>query len=355
MMRNRRTILGLLAVALLSVATVPFLLRADDPELTMRRRQIAGMSQAERERIDRSFQQFETMSEQERQHLRQFDATLQEDRISNRGRLTETLNTYEQWLKTVTPHQRDALRRESDPARRIALIRDIIESQRSDRIQTRMGSRLEEFLGPIPVLSQKDLLAVMEIIFRKAPVWISAESLRELESYPEKRRPLKLFEMLARKNRTVSELLTETTTRQLLEAISDEQTRRELETVPESGRSMPAARARMLKVGRAIQMSVFAELDREYRRRELSLANLQKFFSTLPPEEQQQLLTLSPEEFRQELRGQFVESEWADSPVLLTLVRQFFRPRPPAGRLPPGSPRGDGRPRLPDRRSPNRN
>ena len=235
------------------------------------------------------------------------------------------------------------------------MIRDVVESQRHERIETRMGGRLEEFLGPIPVLSQQDLAAVLEIIFRKAQVWVPAQSLRDLENYPASRRPLKLFEILARSNRTVNELLSETTTRQLLEAITDEQTRRELETIPETGRALPASRAQRLKLGRAIQMGIFAELDREYRRRELSMDNLQKFFDKLPQNEQDELLTLSPGEFRQELRGRFIESEWADSPVLLTLVRQFFRTQRPGERPPVGGPRREGRTRPPIRRPSDQN
>ena len=355
MIRDRRALLGLLIVALLSLATLPFLLRAEDPESALRRRQLSGMTRAERERIERNFRQFEAMTELERRRLREFDKAVQTDRISNHGRLSDTLNTYADWLKTVTPHQRDALQQEDVPAKRVDMIRDVVESQRSERIETRMGGRLEEFLGPIPVLNRQDLAAVLEILFKKAPQWVSMQAIRELESYPENRRPLKLFELLARTNRTVNQLLSETTAKQLLEAISDEQTRRELETVPDTGRSMPASRARQVKLGRAIQMSVFAELDREYRRRELSPENLQKFFDKLSTEEQDELLTLSPEEFRQELRGRFVESEWADSPIILTLVRQFFRSRQPAGRLPQGGQRNEGRPRPPIRRSQEQN
>lgn len=354
MLRDRRTILGLLGAALLGVAAVPFLLRADDPELAVRRRRIEGMPQAERERIQRNFKQFQTMSEADRRHLRAFDAALEADRINNRGGLSETLRTYADWLKTVTPHQRDALQQESDPAKRIKLIREVVESQRDERIETRMGGRIEQFLGPIPNLSRQDLSAMLAIIDRKKALLVpSASSLQDLDNYEGISRSLKLIELMARSNRSLGDLLNETNSRQLLDAVTDKETRRELETIPDSERRMLTAVARRVKLGLTIQKAIFAELDRERRQRAFTPENLEKFFEKLPLEQQDELLELSPEQFRQELRDRYQDDQQAarsENPINFILIRQFFSFQRPGERSPPLGRRREGRPTPPDRR-----
>jgi len=129
MMREKQTLLALAIVGLISVAALPFLLRAENPDLEVRRRRIAGMTQAEREHLQRNLARFEAMSSAERQQLESFCAELAHDQVHDRGKLNHTLEIYGDWLRTITPHQREALRKEPDAVKRIAAIRELVDQQ----------------------------------------------------------------------------------------------------------------------------------------------------------------------------------------------------------------------------------
>lgn len=338
MKHSRRTLLGLLAVAVASVATVPFLLRAEDPQLALRRQDIAAMTQADRQRLQRNFERFTAMDADQRRQVSDFSAALEADRTRQRGRLNETLRIYEQWLQTLTPHQRDALRKQTDPLRRIALMRQLVDEQRDDRIEIRMGDR-GGFLGPIPSISRTDLEAMLEVISGKLGLYLNNP--QDLEGYEGMRRYLKMFELLAQQRRSIWQLLGEANIQLLLQTISDDQTRQQLQTLPDVERPRGDAQLRRVKLGLAIYQAIETELDRELRSRRVSSENLSKYFENLPLEEQDELLNLTPGQFRQELLSRYVETQWSQNRINMRLVRQFFRPqRPPTER-----PAGDGPPR----------
>jgi hypothetical protein len=359
-MHSRQTLLGLLAVAVIGVASVPFLLRAEDPQLAQRRQSIAAMTQADRQRLQRNFERFTAMNDAQRAQLSDFAAALETDRTTQRGRLNETLRVYEQWLQTLTPHQRDALRKETAPLQRIALMRQLVDEQRDDRIEIRMGDR-GAFLGPIPAIGRKDLEAMLEIISGKLGLYLNRS--QELEGYEGMRRYLKMFELLSRQGRSVHQLLGEDNVQLLLQAISDEQTREQLQSIPDIERPQAEAPLRRTKLALAMFQAIETELDRELRSRRVSPENLTRYFEKLDQDQQDELLTLTPAQFRQQLLSRYVETEWSQNRINMGLVRQFFRPQRPPGERPPGDNPpaerrpGDGPPRggglgdgpLPDR------
>lgn len=336
MMREKNTLLALALVGLITAAALPYLLRAQNPDLEVRRRRIAGMTQAEREHLLRNLDRFNAMPPAERQQLEAFSAALAEDQVHGRGMLSHTLAIYGDWLRTITPHQREALRKEQDPVKRIASIRNLVEEQRDERIEVRMGERME-FLGPIPLISRSDLEAMCRIIESRLELYITNP--QELDGYDGMSRYLKMFELLARERRSVRDLLSDANRRLLLDAIADDQTREQLESIPDNlERPLAVAQARRLKLGLAISQAVEVELDRELRQKRSSRENLAAYFDNLPIEEQDDLLALTPEQFREQLFSQYVENEWSQDRINMRLVRQFFRPQ-----LPPGERGGPGR------------
>lgn len=338
---SKRTLLGLLVVALSSVAAVPFVLPAEDPTLVLRRQSIAAMTQAERQRLQRNFERFTAMDARQQEQVREFSAALEVDQTSNRGRLGQTLRVYEQWLQTLTPHQRDALRRQPDPLQRISLMRELVDDQRDVRIEVRMGER-SEFLGPLPQISRSDLEAMLTVLDGKLGLYLDDPA--ELAGYEGMRRYLKMFELLARQRRTIRDLLGDANMQLLMAAISDEQTREQLQTLPEADRPLAEIPLRRLKMGLAIYQAIEVELDRELRSRRVSPENLARYFDELTLEEQDELLTLIPSQFQQQLLSRYVETEWSQNRINMRLVRQFFRPQRPPGdpSAPPRPPDGGG-------------
>ena len=100
----------------------------DQQVVSDRVKRLESMSKSEREQFDRSVDEFEQMPADERGRIVQLHEGLISDRRGNGG-LTNLLQTYNDWLDTLTPIQRDELQREKVTAKKIALIRKLKEDQ----------------------------------------------------------------------------------------------------------------------------------------------------------------------------------------------------------------------------------
>src|SRR5690606_18378710 len=127
--------------------------------------------------------------------------------------------------------------------RRIALIRDVLERQREDRIEIRLGAQQEERLGPIPTLSADDLEKMLAILEQTAESMLPTQAVaRQLDGVEGRARTLKLFAIMGRQDQRLITLLTDDLMQRLMEAISDEKARTMLETIPDRPQTAPMAR-----------------------------------------------------------------------------------------------------------------
>lgn len=319
---DRRFLGAMLVVAAVSLAVMPLLSGAESPELALHRRRVETMTAAERARLDRNFADFRALPEADRQRLRTLHAELEADRLQNHGRATAALQTYAHWLQTIPVYERDALRRESDPAAKIRLVREVLDRQRSDRLELKMGSPLEERFGPIPTLSPEDLRNVLAVFHDAAEPALPAPAAQELAVYEGLGRTLKLIELLVRQDRRLFTLMNDVRWKELVAAISDQNARQML-NADEGAATARSARQR-LKPVIMLWKNLELAMDRESRQRAVTDDKLAAVLDDLPPAEQDELFDLSPQLFRLELRTRLPEVN-AARPIDRRLVQRFFR------------------------------
>ena len=108
---------------------VPQSLQAVDQQtITLRTDQLRRMSEIERGHLNRNIEEFQKLNEVEKQHYRKLHEELKRDAATG-GSLTRTMQTYCLWVQTLTPTQRDELKKELVPAQKLALIRRFKEEQ----------------------------------------------------------------------------------------------------------------------------------------------------------------------------------------------------------------------------------
>ncbi len=177
-MRNRPRRVSQLCLAFL-VALCCAVARGDSltPEAREARRQeIARKSESERARLQRSFKAFRELPQAEQDWLRQFAKELKED-DRGEGKLRSVMNEYYEWLSTLTPGQRDDLRKESDPNRRDKQVRDLLKKQQelADATGTKAGVKTPHGM------STDDLDSVLSVVEKAIHNYLAPEEIEQLK------------------------------------------------------------------------------------------------------------------------------------------------------------------------------
>jgi len=318
-MGTRRILMTFFAVAVAAVVVMPYLLQGEDPELDGRRKVIAEMTHAQRERLERNLDQYLRLTESQREEYRQLHAELVSDAANNHGRATESLQTFREWLQTISPRERIELSEVHDSAAKVRLIHEMISRHHDEALEIRSGQPLRR-LGPIPSLKPEDMDRVLSLISEAAELEVNRA---ELEGFEGLRRTLKVFELMGRKNEKLTTLLTEERMKAVLKALSDDSDRRMLEYVADNRPAPP-------QIGRVkLAITVFKNLEvavqRELRRQQVTTQALQAVFNELPGAEQDELLKLSASGFRAELRRRHVDASLSGR-IDRRYVEQFLRP-----------------------------
>ena len=153
--------------------------RAADPKpVSDGFRQIEQMSDLERQRLQRNLAEFKQLTPEQQAHYRDLHLKLEENK-STGGSLSSLLQEYSAWLTTLTPSQRDDLNKETNPANKLALVRQFKEAQEYHPEPTPNETHetpLPDFRGinkrwmPFggPVLPRSELTTVMKVIAKDA-------------------------------------------------------------------------------------------------------------------------------------------------------------------------------------------
>jgi DNA-binding MarR family transcriptional regulator len=145
---------------------------ADQATVDAQINRLKSMSIVERERLNRNIENFQSLSDSEKQHYREMHRELADDARLNGG-LSTLLRTYSVWLQTLTPSQRDDLEKEPVVAKRLALIRQFKEeNERSHETPSSTSDvHHEENISPTQPkgfggleMKPKDINAVMKIL-----------------------------------------------------------------------------------------------------------------------------------------------------------------------------------------------
>ncbi len=96
---------------------------AEEEAQIARRRQIENMTASERERLEGNFDRFQELPEAKKAALRKIEHAVAEDKD-----LYSTLRQFDQWLNTLTPWERDALRKAETPEAKLQFVSQIVSA-----------------------------------------------------------------------------------------------------------------------------------------------------------------------------------------------------------------------------------
>lgn len=168
------TLPAVMAGLMLSAMTVPAFAesKTDAKALEDRHQQVVKMSQVERDHLQRNIAAFQQMTPEDQARYRQLNQELEQDQ-KNGGHLSSLMQTYNAWLQTLTPSQREMLRNEKESARKLALVQQFKEEQQR-QIES-LAIELPEVepprqrpFGPRP-LTTDELQKIMKILLADLP------------------------------------------------------------------------------------------------------------------------------------------------------------------------------------------
>lgn len=117
---------ALAGTVLLTAAVVAWTVGGDPPGADDSRAQIEAMSQAERDRLRRAYEEYRGLSPSDREAVRRLHETVARD-----PSLEQTLVDYEAFLATLEPAEREELRQETDDRKRIEGVEKIVAERES--------------------------------------------------------------------------------------------------------------------------------------------------------------------------------------------------------------------------------
>ena len=295
---------------------VPLLLAAANPAEDgheSRRRTIAEMSPAGRKKLERDFRIYQEFPEDRRKRCHDIHAAVKAD-----PELHSLLYAYHEWLKELSPYQREELRKQTDPKARVELVRQFRVEQERDR-----------------GLSPKDLAAVMKVIEDR--VKIPEERREKLDSLTGLERHVFVLStafQTARHRVSGSKMQgwprwpTPELANEIIDAISSQALREWLRSVQleENGASRPMPGVtEAMRVEEKRRRVVFGlivrglqdERQAEFEQHRPTDEELREFFAEFDDKDKTEIVRLPPDEAQHELmRRYFAKHHKAERPFL---------------------------------------
>ena len=267
-----------------------------------RRQQIEQMSVVDRERLIRKFKTFLSLSESRRAAYRELYRELEKDAQAG-GNLRQVMHAYYDWLTTLSPWQREELRKAADHSKKMELIRTFKHEQKVKQAGPRrvypgsLGPHLGRFLGYGRRLSSEDLAGVMQVVEHSVP--LSRDRRRELDKHEGLNRYLMTLEAVLEHDAALGRPLaapwpSEPLMEKMLAAVGDEKVRERLAAIPE-----PASRRRELV--KLIIATLVAELHAEAQRHKPEEKEINKFFVQLDDVRRDEIMRLPTDQAQRRL------------------------------------------------------
>ena len=145
---------------------------ADQKTVKDRMTDMKLMSPLERDRLNRNIQDFQTLSSSQKTQFRNLHAELIDDRVHNGG-MTSLMQTYTVWLSSLTPAQREAIKNETDAARKLEIVRRIKDetdhSNASHEAHPDVAAVPTSSRLPKGMLDGKDVSLIMMAVVERLP------------------------------------------------------------------------------------------------------------------------------------------------------------------------------------------
>lgn len=325
------------------LGTGPLLLGRGQPAYKASLDEISQMSPVERAALDRRYQQYKALTEAERANLRKLHWELDADR-SKGARLLGTMQDYCDWLKLIDSWQQDDLVHIADPLARAKRVSEI-HTERQERVAGPPGENSE---GPAAfrdrlILSEDQLSRMFDVLARRLNN-VSEDDQKAIDTAKGLKRwgiQMKLLNKQVQVDR-LFQTLAPAELKEMIEASGHA----DLALLISDRSPVPEMRRKDV-IRASFGVSMFMQKRREAAN--VTDAQLQAFLTQLPREQQDQLLRMRAEDFKNQLRAMSLEQD-PDIQLLHTMLGPLFRnaqqmfERPGSFRGPggPGGPNGGG-------------
>ncbi len=341
-MTPRTVRLILLGLFLLALAATPFLGQGGERHSVMAHNAavIRNLSVSQRDRLNQNFEDYQKLTPAEREQVNHFHTQMEQDRQMHGGHLTHVLNVYMNWVKTLSPHQRDQLTRAENPQARLALVRELLSRQREEiarRTMPTFGPDGDRGTEMAPFLDDKVRVAIFQELEKLAANRLTESQMEEVTSLQGIRRELKLLQLLKDAAKPAPAALIDQPPVEFAEIASrfsqftENQRLRDF-VVNDIRPPGPMGPRRESSEGRRLAIllmqSMSIELIKQQQAAEHNVDDqkLREFLETLPIEEQMELLSLDAADFHVDLKKQYLESH-ADLPRM-SQISELFTGRP---------------------------
>lgn len=118
--------LSVAGTILLTAAIAAWSIGGDPPEADQNRQRIAAMSEAERDRVRRAYDEFRRLPPSEQVAMRRLHET-----VESQPDLKQAFVEYEAFLATLDPAEREELRQQADSSKRVARVGELVAERDS--------------------------------------------------------------------------------------------------------------------------------------------------------------------------------------------------------------------------------
>jgi len=269
----------------------------DDDSVSSRRTWVTAIPADQRERLKQNQGRFDALAETD---PTAFDTLNRlHDSVSTSADLETVLLAYYNWAKTLTPLQREELRKTSDVAERVELVRTFREEQQQAR-KTLPDSPLRRYMKSFgPTLPNDDFLDVIKVIKNN----LDAAPQRELESISGFEHDLRVLELSVDQANGEGSQPVDWPDPQLafgIESVISDELIRQFLMAPAQG-----ADWRRRELSRLLIRSLGKRRLAEFENQRPTEEQLQEMFVSLPRQERDKLMRLPPESLKRQLRWKY--------------------------------------------------
>lgn len=272
------------------------------------RERFLSLSAEEQARLLRLHDEFQSLPAERQAELRKLHGAVEKD-LRQDGELDELLTTYVNWLGTLSPGQRDDLRKETDPDRRAKLVATLERQKANDPAPVSAAAPSPNLMsggppggGPMLALSSADLAAVMKLWEASVAQseTLTPEQQKQLSGLSGVGRYVRLLEILLRSEKEPGRPPFSGMTPTLLEALTQSITN---PTHSELLASKTDRIERATTFFRMVSGGIFAEFERN----KPTDKQLEPYFTKLSGAERDHFMAMSPDAMRRALTRKFAE------------------------------------------------
>lgn len=341
-----RARLILFVMLLIAVVSTPFLGRSRTTtarQIESNQDALRHLTNSQRERLFRNLETYQSLPNDRREQVVKLNNALIADARQG-GDLIAVMEVYCDWLNTLSPLQRDAIEKISDPKQRVEKMKEQLKYQREDAVRRnhRSAALAENWPKPMSDETRHAIMSKLEDLYQNR---LSPASFAELSELSGIKRDLQLLKLIKQANsigdgqglhtnpppefaEIAAHINQYSQEKEFTDFIS---TGLRQDFMPEGQNSIPEE---FQQADKRLVMSLWHAFGAEsFRLRRLVESNvkadvLKDFFNTRSEADQEDLLSWEASKFETDLKNLYLESNGAnDLPSWKEMAEIFGEPR----------------------------